>query len=173
MSESNLIIELSKPSLNISFDTGLSAYDIAVQNGFVGTKDEWLKSLKGEKGDKMTFDDLTEEDKVELAGKNFTILGYYDTLELLKQAVPTPNVGDTYGIGTQPPYQIYTFDGVKKDWKNNGAIQGPAGKSAYDIAVDEGFDGTESDWLDSLKEPSMEALNDVVDILSKINNEQL
>lgn len=31
---------------------GLSAYDIAVQNGFVGTEAEWLASLKGDQGDK-------------------------------------------------------------------------------------------------------------------------
>lgn len=31
---------------------GLSAYDIAVQNGFVGTEAEWIASLKGDKGEK-------------------------------------------------------------------------------------------------------------------------
>ena len=31
---------------------GKSAYEIAVENGFVGTEEEWLYSLKGEKGDK-------------------------------------------------------------------------------------------------------------------------
>ncbi len=31
---------------------GLSAYDIAVKNGFVGSEVEWLASLKGDKGDK-------------------------------------------------------------------------------------------------------------------------
>ena len=31
---------------------GLSAYQIALQNGFQGTEEEWLASLKGEKGDK-------------------------------------------------------------------------------------------------------------------------
>ncbi|MCR5728488.1 MAG: hypothetical protein K6G24_13615 [Lachnospiraceae bacterium] len=30
--------------------TGLSAYEIAVKNGFIGTETEWLASLKGEKG---------------------------------------------------------------------------------------------------------------------------
>lgn len=30
---------------------GYSAYDIAVLNGFEGSEEEWLKSLKGEKGD--------------------------------------------------------------------------------------------------------------------------
>ena len=29
---------------------GLSAYAIAVENGFIGTEEEWLESLKGEKG---------------------------------------------------------------------------------------------------------------------------
>lgn len=33
-------------------DDGKSAYDLAVDNGFVGTETEWLASLKGEKGDK-------------------------------------------------------------------------------------------------------------------------
>lgn len=31
---------------------GKSAYEIAVDNGFVGTEQEWLASLKGPKGDK-------------------------------------------------------------------------------------------------------------------------
>lgn len=32
--------------------SGKSAYEIAVDNGFVGTETEWLESLKGEQGDK-------------------------------------------------------------------------------------------------------------------------
>ena len=39
--------EISKGGTN-----GKSAYDIAVENGFVGTESEWLTSLKGDKGDK-------------------------------------------------------------------------------------------------------------------------
>lgn len=30
---------------------GLSAYQLAVINGFVGTEEEWIASLKGDKGD--------------------------------------------------------------------------------------------------------------------------
>lgn len=36
-------------------------------------------------------------------------------------------------------------------WQNLGNIKGPDGKSAYDIAVDEGFTGTKLDWLTSLE----------------------
>lgn len=32
-----------------------------------------------------------------------------------------------------------------------GAIKGEDGKSAYQIAVENGFEGTEEEWLDSLK----------------------
>ncbi|MFV4887586.1 hypothetical protein RY279_19300 [Bacillus velezensis] len=38
------------PMVNVSIVTGKSAYDIAVDNGFSGTVEEWLASLKGEKG---------------------------------------------------------------------------------------------------------------------------
>jgi len=38
-------------------ENGKSAYEVAVNNGFVGTSEEWLASLKGEKGDTP---DLTE-----------------------------------------------------------------------------------------------------------------
>lgn len=38
---------------------GLSAYEIAVRHGFEGTEEEWLASLKGEKGDAFTYSDFT------------------------------------------------------------------------------------------------------------------
>ena len=48
---------ISVESVEVSSDlevpaNGLSAYQIALQNGFQGTEEEWLASLKGEKGDK-------------------------------------------------------------------------------------------------------------------------
>lgn len=36
----------------VAGSNGLSAYEIAVENGFEGTETEWLESLKGKKGDK-------------------------------------------------------------------------------------------------------------------------
>lgn len=48
---------------------GYSAYEVAVQNGFVGTEEEWLASLKGDKGDTgNVFDNLTPEQKAEIKG---------------------------------------------------------------------------------------------------------
>lgn len=47
-------VELNFSVLNIGSisESGKSAFDIAVENGFVGTEIEWLLSLKGDKGDK-------------------------------------------------------------------------------------------------------------------------
>ena len=44
---------------------GLSAYEIAVNNGFEGTEEEWLESLEGDTPQKGV-DYYTEEDKTEL-----------------------------------------------------------------------------------------------------------
>lgn len=48
---------------------GRSAYEIAVQNGFEGTEQEWLASLHGEKGDPgqdaESYQVLTSKDEVQ------------------------------------------------------------------------------------------------------------
>ena len=44
--------EILTGTLNGELVRGFSAYDIAVENGFVGTPEEWLAFLKGDKGDK-------------------------------------------------------------------------------------------------------------------------
>lgn len=57
-------VELTMPTANIEVAIpGLSAYEVAVKNGFVGTEQEWLASLKGEP---FTYEDFTEEQINEL-----------------------------------------------------------------------------------------------------------
>ena len=92
---------------------GKSAFEIAVEHGFVGTEAEWLKSLKGVDGK----DGVNGKDGCD--GRN--------------------------GV-----------DGLLgKDGKNgeDGLLgrDGIDGKSAYIIAVEHGFSGTENEWLQSLK----------------------
>lgn len=62
------------------------------------------------------------------AGSSFVILGYFDTLDALKAAVPNPKAGDVYGVGTAPPYNIYIWDSVHGKWVGNGNLQGPQGE---------------------------------------------
>ena len=80
---------------------GKSAYEIAVEHGFVGTETEWLESLKGVDGK----DGVNGKDGCD--GRN--------------------------GADGLPGR-----DGID-------------GKSAYIIAVEHGFSGTETEWLQSLK----------------------
>ncbi len=76
---------------------GKSAYEVAVEQGFVGDEDAWLLSLVGAQG-------------------------------------PQGNPGSTGAAG---------------DPGSTGAT-GADGKSAYEVAVDNGFSGDEDAWLESL-----------------------
>lgn len=90
-----------------------SAYGIAVKHGYTGTEEEWLSTLKGEKGD---------------PGKGFRILGYYSTISALNEAKKdTAEAGDAYGVGSAPPYDIYIFDGETGEFVNNGTLKGKTG----------------------------------------------
>lgn len=48
----NTPYENSRFLINGCFVSGLSAYQIAVKNGYSGTEEEWLESLKGDPGEK-------------------------------------------------------------------------------------------------------------------------
>lgn len=55
--------------VGVKGDDGKSAYQVAVDNGFQGTEEEWLASLKGKKGDRgeaFTYNKFTPEQIAEL-----------------------------------------------------------------------------------------------------------
>ena len=156
---------------------GLSAYEIAVQEGFVGSVSEWLESLKGEDGK----DGVNGVD-----GKNGT-----DGKDGINGRDGTNGIDGKDGInGTDgadglSAYELAIQNGYAgsvsewlaslkgKDGKDgingrdgtNGidgkdghdgvnGVDGRDGKnglSAYEIAVNNGFSGSEADWLESLK----------------------
>lgn len=105
-------------------------------------------------------------------------LGYFPTESKLIEQFPNgfQSKRAVAFIGSNSPYDIYVYDG--KVWINSGCklnaikgddgpvgprgpkgdtgLQGPKGdngKSAYEVAVDEGFAGDEQEWLDSLIGP--------------------
>ena len=95
---------------------GKSAYQIAVDNGYPGTEQAWLASLKGDKGD--TGEPGAAGEKGEPGEK-----------------------GDTGTAGK---------DG--RDGTDGAAGRdGVNGASAYEIAVQHGYGGSETAWLASLK----------------------
>lgn len=75
--------------------------------------------------------------------------------------IPTPTQGDAWiltdatgapaqGDGTLAAVDDWMVYGVSA-WENTGPRKGIEGESAYDIAIEEGFIGTEQEWLDSLQ----------------------
>ena len=103
-------------------EEGFSAYQSAVNGGFVGTEAEWVATIKGEKGD--TGDQGIQGIQGETGLK-----------------------GDTGDQGIQG---IQGVQGVKGDTGDQG-IQGIDGVSAYQSAVNGGFVGTEIEWIASLE----------------------
>ncbi len=86
---------------------GKDAYTIAVDEGFVGTREEWLNSLKGE------------------TGKGIAILGSYGSYESLIESHPNGNTGDNYLINGN----LYVWSDNENKWVDAGKIQGPPGES--------------------------------------------
>ena len=62
-------------------------------------------------------------------GTGFVIGGYFETPAALTAAVAEPEPGEAYAVGTAVPYDIYIWDGLGKNWVNNGPIQGAKGDS--------------------------------------------
>lgn len=71
-------------------------------------------------------------------GNGIKILGYYDTPEQLEAAQPLPEPGEAYGVGTEPPYDVYVFDGVTGQWKNNGPLSGGGSILPEDVVTSPG-----------------------------------
>ena len=91
---------------------------------------EWINmpTVKGDKGDKGDTGLPGPTGPQGPAGTGVNILGSYDTLEELKAAHPTGNVGDAYMIKTN----MYIWSETISDWTNVGNIQGPQGEKGVD-----------------------------------------
>lgn len=157
---------------------GKSACEVAVEEGFVGSRAGWLASLKGDKGDEGP------------PGTSVTIQGELGDADDL----PVPGApGDAYVINSD----LWVWVANDEKWENVGQIKGdrgedgatihavvdapetelgnpddiafrangdvykkgeegwellfnatgPQGKNAYELAVDEGYEGTLEEWL--------------------------
>ena len=122
-------------------DPGKSAYQTAKDNGFTGSQEEWLASLKGEKGDKGDKGDPgTKGDPGKSAYQTAKDNGFTGTQEEWLASLKGEK-GDKGDSGEK---------GDKGDPGEKGA-KGDPGESAYQTAKDNGFTGTQEEWLASLK----------------------
>ena len=119
---------------------GLSAYEIAREHGYGGTETQWLASLKGEPGERGEQGLKGDTGDAGAPGNDGA-----------DGAPGTPGADGADGAPGQPGQ-----DGAKGDPGTPGAdgsdgAPGADGASAYEIAVANGFVGTEAAWLTSLK----------------------
>lgn len=114
MNSQNAIVKVEEiyEKVNSGELDGASAYELAKNNGFEGTEQEWLASLKGKDG----------------------IIGKDGLTPYIAQN------GNWYIGDTDTGVKASGIDG--KDGIN--------GKSAYELACDIGFKGTEAEWIKSL-----------------------
>lgn len=141
---------------------GLSAYQVAVINGYQGSQTEWLTSLigetglKGEKGDPgkdfrivKTFPSIAEMNGTGFSDGDFTMIA---------SDVNDPDDGKLYvWNGTSFTYiaDLSGSQGIKGDTGEKGdpgdkGETGAQGISAYQVAVNAGFSGSVDEWLTSL-----------------------
>lgn len=157
-------------------NAGLSAYEIAVQNGYVGTAEMWLKSLEGKSayqlavelgfvGDETAFLEslVGPKGKDGDVGKSiFDIAveeGFLGTeaefLASLKGKSAYQSWLDVGNTGTETDFlqAIQGPPGIDGEQGKDGkdGIAGEDGESAYEGAVRYGYVGTEEEFYESLK----------------------
>ncbi len=144
---------------------GDSAYELAVQNGYTGTLDQWLNSLIGNDGLsayelavangyrgtlREWLNSLVGKDGKDGAdGQSFAdwAVQRYGSIEGFIAAVANEVLRKV--SDGESAYEIAVrngFRGTEREWLNS-----LVGDSAYDIAVQHGFRGTEYEWLESLQ----------------------
>ena len=156
---------------------GKSAYELAVDKGYTGTEEEWLASLVGAKGDKGETGSAGADGKNGKSAYELAVdKGYTGTeAEWLASLVGDAGKDGANGKDGKSAYELAVengFEGSLTDWllslvgqkgekgdKGDKGDQGAPGqdgkdgadgKSAYELAVDKGYTGTEEEWLASL-----------------------
>lgn len=208
---------------------GLSAYEIAVKNGFVGTESDWLQFLrqpaldaaeeamyavdlvnkalirvdkavedanlvlsKAQESIDIANNALNKADayiehpmkiiddfwyaydfendsyyntNIRATGKSFKIMKVYTSVAEMINDYNTSDVevGEFVWINTgnvEDPDDSKLYLKTDTEWQLVGDLsgnQGIQGESAYEVAVNNGFIGTEEEWLDYLRQPSLDA----------------
>lgn len=109
----------------------ITAYGLAVKHGFHGTEEQWLKSLKGD------------------PGQDLMVVDSFATYAAMIAAYTTTKPTGFVRVGTTTDYLLYWWDASDEEWYSIDII-GPDGKSAYELAVEGGYTGTEQQFESDL-----------------------
>lgn len=113
-------------------EMGKSAYEIAQEEeGFVGTKQEYLKSLHGE------------------PGKDIYQLAVEDGYQGSRRDYLASQKGETGKSAYEMAKEEEGFVGTKQEYLKS--LRGEPGKDIYQLAVEDGYQGSRKDYLASQK----------------------
>lgn len=128
---------------------GMSAYELAQENGFTGTLEEWLESLKGgPKGDPGT----NGMSAFEIAKEN----GFSGTVTAWLASLKGQEGKSSYELACEKGFEgtlseyLESLHGADGENGKDG-VDGENGLSSYEIAVANGFIGSQLAWLESLR----------------------
>ena len=215
------------------FAKGLSAYEVAVKNGFVGTESDWLQFLRQPALDAakeamyaldlvnqaiVRVDKAVEDAEIAISnaeyaadkaneisnnpmkivdgywyaynfdtkeyyntniranGKSFKIAKVYSSVSEMINDYNTTDVeiGEFVWINTgnvEDPDDSKLYLKTNTEWQLVGDLsgnQGIQGESAYEIAVNNGFIGTEEEWLVYLRQPSLDAADQALQAKAQV-----
>lgn len=143
---------------------GKSAYQVWLANGHTGSQVDFLNSLIGPQGPKG---DKGDQGTPGVDGKNANAINILGKVADQGSLPTGAGAGDAYLVGTN----VFVSDGAG-NWENLGSFQGPkgdtgntgptgpkgdkgddgdVGKDNYALAVENGFQGSVTEYLDSLK----------------------
>ena len=141
-------------------DTGANSYEFWLQSNPGGTEAQYWASLKGEKGDTgddLTYDDLTPEQLAGLKGEKGDT-GEGQNVSVGDVTTVDPKVDGTHGDASITPNGKLTNEqnlvldfAIPAGDTGLDGLPGTPGDSAYTVSVNNGFVGTEKEWLDSLE----------------------
>lgn len=137
---------------------GMSAYELAVSFGFQGNEAEWIASLAGNGIGLLGIEKIDRPDGtpeyIDTYRMGFTDGSSYTftvTNGLKGQdGVGVDSISKTKTEGLVDTYTIKLSDGTETNLEVTNGKDGEAGKSAYEIAVDNGFTGNPAEWVASL-----------------------
>lgn len=143
---------------------GKSAYQVWLANGNTGSQVDFLNSLVGAQGPKG---DKGEKGDKGADGKNANAINILGKVADEASLPAGAKAGDAYLVGTN----VFVSDGAG-NWENLGSFQGPkgdagapglkgdkgdkgeqgpVGKDNYELAVEDGFQGSLTEYLASIK----------------------